>query len=130
MRTNDRTITDLMKAVQSGAAQLPDFQRGWVWDVSHFPPGTSQWNKIEHRFFSQISKNWRGRPLEMIQIIVNLIASTTTKEGLTVQCTVDGNVYERGIKISDEELKALNLTPNEWHGEWNYIIAPQLESET
>lgn len=80
--------------------------------------------------FSQISKNWRGRPLEMIQIIVNLIASTTTKEGLTVQCTVDRNVYERGIKISDEELKALNLTPNEWHGEWNYIIAPQLESET
>ena len=97
--------------------------------VSHFPPGTSKWNKIEHRLFSQISKNWRGRPLETIQIIVNLIASTTTKEGLTVQCTFDGNIYERGIKISDEELMALNLTPNEWHGEWNYIIAPQADSE-
>ncbi|MBQ6119783.1 MAG: ISAzo13 family transposase, partial [Clostridia bacterium] len=97
--------------------------------VSHFPPGTSKWNKIEHRLFSQISKNWRGRPLETIQIIVNLIASTTTKEGLTVQCTVDGNIYERGIKVSDDELKALNMMPNEWHAEWNYIIAPQRTPE-
>lgn len=98
--------------------------------VSHFPPGTSKWNKIEHRLFSQISKNWRGRPLETIQIIVNLIASTTTKEGLTVQCTVDGNVYERGIKITDEELGSLNMTPNEWHGEWNYVIAPQAKAQS
>ena len=97
--------------------------------VSHFPPGTSKWNKIEHRLFSQISKNWRGRPLETVQIIVNLIASTTTKEGLTVQCMADGNIYERGIKVSDDELKALNMTPNEWHGEWNYVIAPHKISE-
>ena len=93
--------------------------------ISHFPPGTSKWNKIEHRLFSQISKNWRGRPLETIQIIVNLIASTTTKEGLKVQCAVDDNTYERGIKVTDEELDALNMTPNKWHGEWNYAIAPQ-----
>jgi len=97
--------------------------------VSHFPPGTSKWNKIEHRLFSQISKNWRGRPLETIEIIVSLIASTTTKTGLKVQCVVDGNQYDKGIKVSDEELEALNLIPNEWHGEWNYIIAPQPQEE-
>ena len=95
--------------------------------VSHFPPGTSKWNKIEHRLFSQISKNWRGRPLETIQIIVSLIASTTTKEGLTVQCVVDPNTYERGIKVSDEELEALHIEHNDWHGEWNYIISPQAD---
>ena len=67
--------------------------------------------------------------METIQIIVNLIASTTTKEGLKVQCIVDENIYERGIKITDEELKALNVTPNEWHGEWNYVIAPQIASD-
>lgn len=97
--------------------------------VSHFPPGTSKWNKIEHRLFSQISKNWRGRPLETIEIIISLIASTTTKTGLKVECVVDNNHYERGIKVSDEELAALNLIPNEWHGEWNYVIAPQATSK-
>ena len=98
--------------------------------VSHFPPGTSKWNKIEHRLFSQISKNWRGRPLETIEIIVNLIASTTTKTGLKVHCVVDANRYERGIKVSDQELATLNLIPNEWHGEWNYVIAPQATLRT
>ncbi len=93
--------------------------------VSHFPPGTSKWNKIEHRLFSQISKNWRGRPLETLEIIVSLIGSTTTKTGLTVKCVVDTNEYPRGIKIDDSELEALNLTANDWHGEWNYMIAPQ-----
>ena len=94
--------------------------------VSHFPPGTSKWNKIEHRLFSQISKNWRGRPLETLEIIVSLIGSTTTKTGLTVKCVVDENVYPTGIKIDDTLLASLNLIQNDWHGEWNYIIAPQL----
>ena len=94
--------------------------------VSHFPPGTSKWNKIEHRLFSQISKNWRGRPLETLEIIVSLIGSTKTANGLTVRCVVDQNDYPRGIKIDDAELKSLNLTANEWHGEWNYVIAPQV----
>ena len=93
--------------------------------VCHFPPGTSKWNKIEHRLFSQISKNWRGRPLDTIEIIISLIGSTTTKEGLSVQCVLDPHTYEKGTKVTDEQLKALNLTPNSWHGEWNYTIAPQ-----
>lgn len=93
--------------------------------VSHFPPGTSKWNKIEHRLFSQISKNWRGRPLETIEVIVSLIGSTKTEEGLTVRCVVDENTYERGVKVTDGELGAINLTPNDWHGEWNYVISPQ-----
>ena len=93
--------------------------------VSHFPPGTSKWNKIEHRLFSQISKNWRGRPLESLEIIVSLIGATTTKTGLTVKCVVDSNEYPKGVKIGDSQLASLNLTANDWHGEWNYVIAPQ-----
>lgn len=96
--------------------------------VSHFPPGTSKWNKIEHRLFSQISKNWRGRPLETLEIIVSLIGSTKTDTGLMVRCVVDQNDYPRGIKIDDAELESLNLTANEWHGEWNYVIAPQVDT--
>ena len=98
--------------------------------VSHFPPGTSKWNKIEHRLFSQISKNWRGRPLETVEIIVSLIGSTTTKEGLKVQCQVDNNTYETGIVISKEEMESLNIKPNEWHGEWNYLISPKKAKRT
>ncbi|HTU22388.1 MAG TPA: ISAzo13 family transposase [Gemmataceae bacterium] len=93
--------------------------------VCHFPPGTSKWNKIEHRLFSYITSNWRGQPLVSLQAIVNLIASTTTKTGLIVQAAVDTNVYETGIKVSDEEMANLRLTPCEFHGEWNYTIAPQ-----
>lgn len=106
---------------------LQDFsnESGLEIHVCHFPPGTSKWNKIEHCLFSQISKNWRGRPLETIEIIINLIGSTTTKSGLKVQCVLDPNEYERGIKISDEELRSINLSPNDWHGEWNYMISPR-----
>ncbi len=93
-------------------------------EVSHFPPGTSKWNKIEHRLFSQISKNWRGKPLETLETIVNLIASTTTVTGLKVTCTVDKNIYERGIKVSDEELEGINIQRNEFCGNWNYTISP------
>ena len=93
--------------------------------VCHFPPGTSKWNKIEHRLFSQITKNWRGRPLETYSIIVNLIASTTTTTGLKVNASIDKNIYQTGIKVSKEELAELNLYPHEFHGEdWNYTIKP------
>jgi DDE family transposase len=93
--------------------------------VCHFPPGTSKWNKIEHRLFSFITSNWRGQPLVSLATIVNLIASTTTKTGLLVQAALDTNVYETGIKVSDEEMANLRLTPCEFHGEWNYTIAPR-----
>jgi hypothetical protein len=92
--------------------------------VCHFPPGTSKWNKIEHRLFCFITKNWRGRPLTSYEVIVNLIANTTTETGLTVQAALDTNEYETGIKISDERLAAVKLTPAKFHGEWNYTIRP------
>jgi hypothetical protein len=90
--------------------------------VCHFPPGTSKWNKIEHRLFSFISQNWRGKPLISHEVIVNLIAATTTKTGLKVECGLDSNSYPKGIKVSDRELKTVNLTRDDFHGEWNYTI--------
>jgi DDE family transposase len=93
--------------------------------VCHFPPGTSKWNKIEHRLFCFITKNWRGRPLTSYEVIVNLIASTTTKTGLTVRAALDTNEYETGIKISDEQLAEVNLTPAKFHRDWNYTIRPK-----
>ena len=93
--------------------------------MAHFPPGTSKWNKIEHRLFAQISRNWRGQPLETLQVIVSLISATTTNTGLTVKCQLDKNTYEKGIKVSDEEFEAINLIRDAWRGDWNYRIAPQ-----
>ncbi|MBV8231505.1 MAG: ISAzo13 family transposase [Planctomycetaceae bacterium] len=93
--------------------------------VCHFPPGTSKWNKIEHRLFCLITQNWRGRPLTSYEVIVNLIASTTTKTGLTVRAALDTNEYETGIKISDEQLAEVNLTPAKFHRDWNYTIRPK-----
>ena len=93
--------------------------------VCHFPPGTSKWNKIEHRLFSYITSNWRGQPLVSHEAIVNLIASTTTKTGLIVQAALDTNVYETGLKVSDEEMARLRLKRCDFHGDWNYIIAPR-----
>jgi len=93
--------------------------------VCHFPPGTSKWNKIEHRLFSFITQNWRGRPLVSHQAVVNLIASTTTKTGLIVQAALDTNTYETGIKVSNEQMAKLNIKPARFHGEWNYSIAPR-----
>jgi hypothetical protein len=93
--------------------------------VCHFPPGTSKWNKIEHRLFSYITSNWRGQPLVSHEAIVSLTASTTTKTGLIVQAALDTNVYETGLKVSDEEMSRLRLTPEIFHGEWNYTIAPR-----
>jgi hypothetical protein len=93
--------------------------------VCHFPPGTSKWNKIEHRLFCHITKNWRGRPLTSYEVIVQLIASTKTAKGLTVQAALDPQEYEIGIKVSDEELAKLKITPARFHGNWNYTVAPK-----
>ena len=107
-------------------AELQRFadETGLYVEVSHFPPGTSKWNKIEHRMFSQITKNWRGRPLETLEIIISLIASTTTCTGLKIQCALDKTEYQTGIKVSDETLAELNMILNDFHGEWNYTICP------
>jgi len=93
--------------------------------VCHFPPGTSKWNKIEHRMFSFISQNWRARPLLDLVTIVNLIGATTTTTGLKICCELDENLYETGIVVSDEEIRNLNITRDDFHGEWNYAIHPQ-----
>ena len=93
--------------------------------VCHFPPGTSKWNKIEHRLFSFITANWRGRPLTDYRTIVNLIAGTTTKSGLIVKARLDRRTYKRGVKVPKKELQALNLKPHDFHGEWNYTITPK-----
>jgi hypothetical protein len=93
--------------------------------VSHFPPGTSKWNKIEHRLFSFISMNWRGRPLTSFQMVLNLISSTTTSKGLTVKAELDSNKYTKGIKITDSLMRMLDISRDEFHGEWNYTIRPQ-----
>jgi transposase len=90
--------------------------------VCHYPPGTSKWNKIEHRLFSRITTNWRGRPLETYQTIVNLIANTTTTTGLTVQCQLDPNLYPTKLKLTEEQKKAIPITRHDFHGEWNYTI--------
>jgi transposase len=100
-------------------------QLGMVIEVCHFPPGTSKWNKIEHQMFSFVSKNWRGRPLDSIGTIVNLISSTTTQKGLIIEAEVDKNEYKAGIKVSDEEIGMLNIERDNFHGEWNYKILPQ-----
>lgn len=92
--------------------------------VCHFPPGTSKWNKIEHRMFSFITQNWRGKPLVSHQAIVNLIASTTTRTGLTVKAALDTDHYETKIKVTDQELARLNLQRDEFHGDWNYTLSP------
>jgi hypothetical protein len=93
--------------------------------VCHFPPGTSKWNKIEHRLFCFITKNWRGRPLTSYEVIVNLIGSTTTKTGLTVRAALDTSAYQTGIEVSDAELARVKMTPAKFHGEWNYVIRPR-----
>ena len=92
--------------------------------VCHFPPGTSKWNKIEHRLFSFITFNWRGKPLRTYQTVVNLIAATTTKTGLEVQCELDACDYEKGRKVTDAEMETIKLQPHRFHGEWNYTIHP------
>jgi transposase len=95
--------------------------------VSHYPPGTSKWSKIEHRLFSRITQNWRGRPLETYQTIVNLIANTTTTTGLTVRCELDPNLYTTKIKLTDQQKESIPLTRHLFHGDWNYTIMSRIE---
>jgi hypothetical protein len=95
--------------------------------VCHFPPGTSKWNKIEHRMFCHITENWRGRPLVSHAVVVNLIGSTRTRTGLRIQAELDTNAYEKGIKVTNEELAGVHLRRDKFHGEWNYTILPHKE---
>jgi Rhodopirellula transposase DDE domain len=92
--------------------------------VCHFPPGTSKWNKIEHRMFCHITENWRGRPLVSRAVVVNLIGSTRTRTGLRVQAELDTNAYPKGIKVTDQEMESVRLKKDKFHGEWNYTILP------
>ena len=92
--------------------------------VCHFPPGTSKWNRIEHRLFSFISQNWRGVPLISHAIVLNLISATTTTTGLKVRCELDAKVYPMGVKVSDDDLARVKIRPEKFHGEWNYTILP------
>jgi len=94
--------------------------------VCHYPPGTSKWNKIEHRMFCHITKNWRGCPLTSREVIVNLIGSTTTAKGLSINSELDESAYPTGIKVSDKELAAVRITHKKFHGDWNYKISPNL----
>jgi hypothetical protein len=97
---------------------------GFPIQVCHLPPGTSKWNKIEHRLFSFISQSWRGKPLTSYEVVVNLIASTTNRKGLKVSCALDTEKYPAGLKVSDEEMKKIDLRRHEFHGDWNYTIHP------
>jgi hypothetical protein len=106
-------------------ARLAD-ETGLQITVAHMPPGTSKWNKIEHRLFSHISMNWAGKPLTSHEVVINLIAGTTTRTGLTVRAEQDTGTYPRGIKITDRQMRELEtqITRHDWHGEWNYCVNP------
>ena len=132
--------TELMINADSGGSNSAR-SRGWKMalqkladetglriNVCHFPPGTSKWNKIEHRMFCHITRNWRARPLVTHDVIVELIANTTTQAGLTIKARLDKRVYPTGIKVTNGEFKTLNLRPATFHGEWNYVIAPRTQS--
>ena len=112
-------------AVETGVAEKLADETGLEISVCHFPPGTSKWNRIEHRLFSFITKNWRGKPLVSHEVIVNLIAATTTRNGLRVQSQLDTGKYPKGIKVGKQEFAAIQLRPDTFHGEWNYTIAPR-----
>ena len=104
--------------------QLAD-ETGLEISVCHFPPSTSKWNKIEHRLFSFISQNWRGKPLISHQVMSGLIAATTTTTGLTLRSEIDTNTYERGLKVSDQQMAELQLRKEKFHGDWNYKLLPR-----
>ena len=99
-------------------------ETGLAIHVCHFPPGTSKWNKIEHRLFCHITENWRGRPLVSQAVVVNLIGHTTTRTGLTIRAQLDKHSYPKGIKVSEEEFAAISIKPDRFHGDWNYTIQP------
>jgi len=104
--------------------QLAD-ETGLIIQVCHYPPGTSKWNKIEHRMFCHITQNWRAMPLVSLYVVIALIAATTTKKGLSIRCDLDPNLYPKGIKVPDAEMASLNITRDKFHPEWNYSIAPR-----
>lgn len=106
--------------------QLFATETGLEINVCHYPPGTSKWNKIEHRLFSFISKNWRGKPLTSLETIVSLIANTTTEKGLEVRAMKDTNIYQKGIKVPDEEMNQINLKRDDYQGNWNYVISKNM----
>ena len=112
-----------LRAWKTGLAALAT-ETGLAITVCHLPPGTSKWNKIEHRLFSHISMNWRGRPLTSHQVIIDLIGATTTRTGLKVHAELDDTIYPTGIKISDTQMAALPITRHEFHGDWNYTLKP------
>src|SRR5207245_8055719 len=107
-------------------AELADFaaETGLAITVCHFPPGTSKWNKIEHRLFSHITMNWRGRPLTSHDVVISSIAATTTRTGLTVQARLDDGTYPTGIKVSNAQMAALPISRHPFHGDWNYPLHP------
>ena len=117
----------MVRAFRLWKVELQKFadETGLTIVVRHYPPGTSKWNKIEHRLFCHITQNWRGRPLTSRSAVVELIAATTTETGLTVRCELDANPYEKGIAVSDAEMAALNIEGDAFHPEWNYTIKPR-----
>ena len=106
---------------------LQDFAdaTGLIIEVCHFPPGTSKWNKIEHRLFCHITRNWRGVPLETLEVVIQLIGSTRTREGLDVHAWLDEKEYQKGRKVTKSQLDELHLKPSKFHPEWNYEIYPR-----
>lgn len=105
-------------------------ETGMKIEVCHYPPGTSKWNKIEHRLFCHITRNWRGVPLETHQVVVNLVGSTKTNEGLEVHCWLDEGQYKAGRKVTDAEMESVRLKRNSFHGDWNYEIQPHKNKQT
>jgi hypothetical protein len=100
-------------------------ETGLILQVCHYPPGTSKWNRIEHRMFCHITQTWRGKPLVSRLAVVELVAATTTKTGLTVRCELDENSYPKAIRVTDAEMASLNIEADDWHPEWNYTIRPR-----
>ncbi|MBI1787291.1 MAG: hypothetical protein HYR60_07025 [Acidobacteria bacterium] len=119
--TSHSSRTRLWKVVLQRLAD----QLGIVVSVCHFPPGTSKWNKIEHRMFCHITENWRGRPLVSHEVVVNLIGNTTTKQGLKIHAALDTNPYPTGIQVSDEDLARVRIETDSFQGDWNYRIRPR-----
>jgi hypothetical protein len=105
-------------------------ETGLILQVCHYPPGTSKWNKIEHRMFCHITQTWRGKPLVSRLAVVDLIAATTTKTGLTVRCELDESSYPKSIRVTDEEMTTLNIATDAWHPEWNYTISPRTSDQS
>lgn len=115
-----------MRAWKTELAHLAQ-ETGLAITVCHLPPGTSKWNKVEHRLFAHISMNWRGRPLTSHEAVVDLIGATTTTTGLQVHAELNDGTYPTKVRVSDEELAAVPITPHAFHGDWNYTIAPFVE---